>query len=66
EADLFNLKDTTVFQRLKKIEVLNTETDVLNFMTKMNWNLVTVLSATQFNIEIFYFKRQFDISEFND
>jgi hypothetical protein len=60
---LFSPRDTTVFQQLHYVNSLTTETDVLNYMSKIGWTLVDVHPENLFQT-VFYFKKIFDVSEF--
>jgi len=59
---LFNPKDSSVFKQLKYVNTLTTGSDVLNYMAKLGWQLINA-HAEAF-IEILYFKKTFDTTEF--
>ncbi|RKR82138.1 hypothetical protein BDD43_2306 [Mucilaginibacter gracilis] len=61
--ELFAPKDTTIFQQLKKVNSLTTETDVLNYMSQLGWSVVNIHAITN-KWEVIYFKKEFDRSEF--
>ena len=63
---LIALKDTSIFEKLRLVNNLTTETDVLNYMTILGWTLVDIHSGSLYTAnEIIYFKKQFDSSELN-
>jgi len=58
---LFSFKDTTIRANLENVEQFQTITDVLNYMSSLNWELA---AATGVGSEhYFYFKKIFDRSE---
>ncbi len=63
EKSLFNLKDTTFFIKLKQVNTLKTESDVLNFMSKMGWSITFINFHSGSAIKDLYFKKSFDQSE---
>ena len=67
DKSLFALKDTSEFEQLKYVNSLTTETDVLNYMSKIKWRLVNVHSFGLYtNAEVFYFVKGFGKSELTD
>jgi hypothetical protein len=64
DKNLFAFSDTAVLQKLRMVNQLTTETDVLNYMSKLGWELVNVHSAYLYTTtEIFYFRKSFDNTE---
>ena len=65
KKELFSFKDTSVLQQLKLVNNLTTETDALNYMSKLGWTLVNIHAIT--NVwEVIYFKKQFDTAELQE
>jgi hypothetical protein len=66
EEQNFNFKDTSILIQLKNVDDLTTSTDLLNHMTKSGWELVNIIPHTNnyVMITIYYFKREFDKSNF--
>src|SRR5258708_5592227 len=62
--ELFALKDTSVFQKLRYVNQLTSEIDVLNFMSASGWTLVKIHAPNIF--KILYFKKTFDRSELTE
>lgn len=61
----FALKDTSLFKKLKAVNNLTTETDVLNYMSMLGWELADIHSGGLYTKnEVMYFKKQFDSSDF--
>jgi len=70
EADsLFSFKDPSVVESLKKVNKFNTRTDVLNYMSRQGWTLVSTntlgSNALGTNTHYFIFKKSFDPGELN-
>jgi hypothetical protein len=61
--DYFLLKDTTILPLFKKVITLNTSSDLLNYITKMGWDFVSVIIILNYR-RSFFFKKEFDISDF--
>jgi len=59
---LFNFKDSTVITNLQKVNNFTSDADVLNYMSGLGWQFVTVVSTVN-SWENFYFKKEFDKSE---
>jgi hypothetical protein len=58
----FALKDSAVLKELNQVNDFSTGPDILNYMTQIGWNLVSIHSISPL-YEVFYFKRTFDSSE---
>lgn len=52
-------------RQLKLVDHFTTETDVLNYMSKIGWTLVNIHSEAAY-FEVLYFKKTFDISELTE
>ncbi len=61
---LFSPKDTTVVQKLKYVNSLTTETDVLNYMSKLGWKFISYHSGIGAFSSVLFFKKTFDVNEF--
>ena len=64
---LFNPKDTSIFEKLRYVNNLTNATDVLNYMSKIGWSLVSIHFgpfARYIDDEKLYFKKTFDVSDF--
>lgn len=61
--EYFSLKDSSILIEIKKVNDLNTSTDLLNYMTKIGWDLVNI-NTIKFSKKSFYFKKEFDKSDF--
>ena len=65
--ELFALKDTSEYQKLKLVNELTTTTDVLNYMSKLGWTVVNIHAAGSYTLtEMLYFKKQYDIAELQE
>jgi hypothetical protein len=58
----FKFKDSTTLCKLRQISVFKTNVDILNYMNSIGWNLIS--SNSSYSRKYFYFKRDFDISDF--
>jgi hypothetical protein len=66
KPELFNFKDSAVIYQLQKVNDLTTEVDVLNYMKKLGWSVLSI-NYTNYNLWFnFYFKKEFDTSELID
>ena len=64
---LFNPKDTSIFEKLRYVNSLTNATDVLNYMSKIGWSLVSIHFgpfARYIDDEKLYFSKAFDVSDF--
>ena len=64
---LFNPKDTSIFEKLRYVNNLTNATDVLNYMSKIGWSLVSIHFgpfARYIDDEKLYFSKAFDVSDF--
>lgn len=58
-------KDSTVKNSLLAVIRLKNSVDVLDYMSKIGWDIVSISSVGQFNaVRIIYFKKEFYKSEF--
>jgi len=58
-------KDSTVKNRLLAVKNFDNDVDVLDYMSKIGWTLVSITPVGQFNsFRVFYFKKTFNKSEF--
>ena len=60
--DYFNLKDSSIVLKLKKVNDLTTTSDLLNYMNSIGWNLVD-LSTISWR-KYYYFKKEFEVGDF--
>jgi len=63
EKSLFNLKDTTYYQKLKLVNSFITESDVLNYMSKLGWSITFINYHSGSGLKDLYFKKTFDEAE---
>lgn len=61
---LFSFMDTSIISKILKIQEMDTVSDALNYMTNIGWSLVTITSSG--GLREFYFKREFDKSDFKN
>ena len=55
--------DSTVVNRLVKLTKFNSVVDILNHMSKDGWSLVTISVLDYPRCKVYYFKREFNVSE---
>jgi len=59
------IKDSSIIKSLMIINNFKNEIDVLDYMGKNGWNLISILPWGHSNVgRTFYFKKEFDKSEF--
>ncbi|HLK30855.1 MAG TPA: hypothetical protein VKT28_19925 [Puia sp.] len=59
------IKDSSIMKSLMAINSFKNEIDVLDYMSRNGWSLISILPWGQFNFgRTFYFKKEFDKSVF--
>lgn len=65
QADsLFSFKDSLILHNLKKVENFKTEPDVMNYMSSLKWELVSVFIFHP-GEQYFYYKKSFSLNDLN-
>ena len=62
---LFSFKDTSITEKLRRVNSFSNSVDVLNYMSKIGWEFVIIAPIKLYgtDIEKIYFKKSFDSSE---
>ncbi len=61
----FSFRDTSIVKQLKKVNELNTTTDLINYMSTNGWEIMNMIPSTApVSRRNYYFKREFDKSDF--
>ena len=60
-----DFKDSTEKNKVLAVARLSNAVDVLNYMSKMRWTLVSI-SVTNSRSKLLYFKKEFDAAELTD
>ncbi|TWI94221.1 hypothetical protein JN11_04827 [Mucilaginibacter frigoritolerans] len=64
---LFALKDTSEYEKLKLVNRLKNTIDVLNYMSKLGWTVVNIhANGVANSVEVLYFKKQYDTTELQE
>jgi hypothetical protein len=65
--ELFALKDTSEYEKLRFVSKLTSAADVLNYMSKLGWTVVNIYAAGLYTAtEILYFKKEYNIAELHE
>jgi hypothetical protein len=65
--ELFALKDTSEYEKLRFVSKLTSAADVLNYMSKLGWTVVNIHAAGLYTAtEILYFKKEYNIAELHE
>lgn len=59
------LKDSVCIRKLQKVESLETRVEVLNYMSELGWDLVSLRGGKDYYLP-FIFSREFDPAELNE
>ena len=61
---LFFFRDSSIIEKLKKVNEMSTPTDVLNYMSNLGFTLVSVIPFGQFTIhERLFFRKTFEVAD---
>ena len=65
--ELFALKDTSEYEKLRFVSKLTSAADVLNYMSKLGWTVVNIHAGGLYTAtEVLYFKKEYNSAELQE